>query len=89
MQSLINLIFTQMWEMKRMNMHADNVLLEIISGYTTVTYINYWSDITFRESQLWAHLSGADLFSAFLFFICLLINSTNITQRLLYAQGML
>lgn len=39
MQSLINLIFTQIWEMKRMNMRADNVLLEIIPGYTTGTYI--------------------------------------------------
>lgn len=88
MQSLINLIFTQIWEMKRMNMRADNVLLEIIPGYTTGTYIII-SNITFRKSQLWAHLSEADLFSAFLFFICLLINSTNITQSLLYAQGML
>lgn len=39
MQSLINLIFTQIWKMKRMNTHADNVLLEIIPGCTTGTFI--------------------------------------------------
>lgn len=64
----MNLIFIQIWKLKRMNMHVDNFLLEIFQSILLVpTLITDHSGITFGECLLCAQLSGVD------FFFCILI----------------